>query len=311
MLKKSAVTLALCSAFTASAQTYYVWQHNDVRGAWQQGYKGQGVTIHIHDEFTNRYTREISGARNTFEGWEWSAFRHARVTHGDAVAAVASRTAPLADIESRQWVNGNITLHNSRLNIVNASYGVMQSGLVSAPTINSYRQSNQLAQFAHQGTALVVKAAGNSNLPLSDNGGGGDVLSLALKGAPAVIFAGALNDHGTRVKNHRFWKWSFTTGGTTKANYSNTPGVDPDFYNRFLMVGVPSSMNVAGTSFAAPQISAYAAIVGSKFTRATPEGVANQLLSTARQDTIRGYHPHIHGRGEASLNRALSPSSIR
>lgn len=311
MLKKSAVALALCSAFAVSAQTHYVWQHNDLKGAWQQGYKGQGTTIHIHDEFTTRNVREISGARNAFEGWVWSTFRHGRVTHGDAVGTVAGRTAPLADIESRQWDNGNIRLHANRLNIVNASYAIIQSGQVSAPTINSFRQSNQLAQFAHQGTALVVKAAGNSNLPLSVNGGGGDVLNLALKGAPAVIFAGALNDHGTPVITQRIGRWSFTTGGTTKANYSNTPGVDPDFYNRFLMVGVPSSMNVAGTSFAAPQISAYAAIVGSKFTRATPEGVANQLLSTARQDTIRGYHPHIHGRGEASLSRALSPSSIR
>jgi hypothetical protein len=311
MLKKSAVVLALCSSFAASAQTHYVWQHNDVKGAWQQGYLGQGTTIHIHDEFTNRNVREISGARNSYEGWVWSVYMHRRVTHGDAVGTVASRTAPLADIESRQWNDGNVTLRANRLNIVNASYGLMQSGRVSAPTIDFFRQNNQLAQFAHQGAALVVKAAGNSNLPLSDNGGGGDVLNLALKGAPAVIFAGALNGHGTPVTTLRFRRWAFTIGGTTKADYSNTPGGDPDFYNRFLMVGVPNSMNVAGTSFAAPQISAYAAIVGSKFTRAEPEAVANQLLSTARQDTIRGYHPHIHGRGEASLSRALSPSSIR
>lgn len=309
MLKKSAVTLALCVGFAAAAQTHYVWQHSDVKDAWQQGYKGQGTTIHIHDEFTNRNVRQISTARNR---WMSSSFLgYENVTHGDAVGTVAGRTAPLADIEYKQWVNGNITLRANRLNIVNASYSLMLSGQVSDSTIDFYRRNNQLAQFAHQGTALVVKAAGNSNLPLSDNGGGGDVVNLAFKGAPAVIFAGALNDHGTPVRNHRFWQWSFTTGGTTKANYSNTPGVDPQFYNRFLMVGVPSSMNVAGTSFAAPQISAYAAIVGSKFTRAAPEGVANQLLSTARQDTIRGYHPYIHGRGEASLSRALAPSSIR
>jgi hypothetical protein len=51
--------------------------------------------------------------------------------------------------------------------------------------------------------------------------------------------------------------------------------------------------------------------LGSKFKSATPLQITNQLLSTARKDTIRGYNPAIHGRGEASLTRALAPVTIK
>jgi subtilisin family serine protease len=66
-----------------------------------------------------------------------------------------------------------------------------------------------------------------------------------------------------------------------------------------------------GTSFAAPVVSGYAAIVGSKFTRATATQISNQLLNTARQDTIANYSATLYGRGEASLSRALAPLSIK
>ena len=66
-----------------------------------------------------------------------------------------------------------------------------------------------------------------------------------------------------------------------------------------------------GTSFAAPIVSGYAAIIGSKFTSANATQITNQLLNTARQDTIASYNASIHGRGEASLTRALAPVAIK
>jgi subtilisin family serine protease len=82
--------------------------------------------------------------------------------------------------------------------------------------------------------------------------------------------------------------------------------------NQFLTVGVEShKTGLAGTSFAAPVISGYAAILGSKFKGASATQITNQLLTTARKDTIAGYNPAIHGRGEASLSRAIAPVTIR
>jgi hypothetical protein len=39
--------------------------------------------------------------------------------------------------------------------------------------------------------------------------------------------------------------------------------------------------------------------------------VTNQLLATARTDTLTNYSASRYGRGEASLSRALAPVAIR
>ena len=43
----------------------------------------------------------------------------------------------------------------------------------------------------------------------------------------------------------------------------------------------------------------------------TPTQIASRLLNTARTDTINGYDRSVHGRGEASITRAMAPASIR
>ena len=58
-------------------------------------------------------------------------------------------------------------------------------------------------------------------------------------------------------------------------------------------------------------ITGYAAILGSKFTSATPTQITNQLLNTARKDTLLNYNAATFGQGEASLTNALAPLSIR
>jgi hypothetical protein len=58
-------------------------------------------------------------------------------------------------------------------------------------------------------------------------------------------------------------------------------------------------------------IAGYSAILGSKFAGASASAVANQLLNTARTDTIANYNAQTYGRGEASLARALAPVAIK
>lgn len=298
------VAIFLCSgvALSAMAQTNYSWQHTDVGSAWRSGFQGQGVTVQVNDDLSG-----VIGGRS------WVNLNGANrsptfvlMTHGDIVSEVVRRTAPLASIDRSQMLQGNIGLHAGRLNVINASWGfVGGTDLANQAWIKGL----QVVNLAHGGSAVVVKAAGNNGRRLSDQGAG-DGLNMALETANSVIFAGALQNHGTPVQTLRLGRWSFSTGGTSNAQYTNTPGIDTDYQQRFLMVGVPQSMSVAGTSFAAPQISAYAAMVGSKFRQATPVQITSQLLSTARKDTIRGYNPADHGRGEASLSRALAPLTI-
>ncbi len=110
------------------------------------------------------------------------------------------------------------------------------------------------------------------------------------------------------------------------SSYSNTAGSDPDLQGRFLLAydSTPYSngnvafngttLNVgAGTSYAAPRISAYVAIVRSKFPNLNASNTASILLDTARYDTLAcsknggSCDPAIYGKGEASLSRALAP----
>ena len=116
----------------------------------------------------------------------------------------------------------------------------------------------------------------------------------------AQLFVGALNSNGS------------TSRPATLASYSNFAGSDPTVQKQFLVVGVEGTKTgLYGTSFAAPLITGYSAILGSKFNSATPTQVANQLLMTARRDTLADYSTAKYGRGEASLTRALAPVWIK
>jgi subtilisin family serine protease len=72
-----------------------------------------------------------------------------------------------------------------------------------------------------------------------------------------------------------------------------------------------SNMGVTqGTSFAAPLVAGYAAIVSQKFPNLTAANTSNIILDTARYDTLScnpSCDPTIYGKGEASLSRALAP----
>ena len=262
--------------------------HKDVGAAWAQGFKGANTNIIVHDTFNSAY---FEGRINT------SIQIKSSRAHGEWVANIAQSVAPEASVQRTSWFQ-DPSLNPNRLNIVNMSYSKMgtKGEVFQHPSVN----------IAQSGSAIVVKAAGNygTNMSLLDQNGGQnyDLANVALKGLPSVIFTGALSGHGDTSANKQ----------ATRASYSNYPGSNPAYQNRFLMVGVPSSLPlIPGTSYAAAQLSAYAAIISSKFTAATPIQVANQMLNTARTDTIRNYNPALFGRGEASLSRALSPVTIK
>ncbi|TGU20811.1 S8/S53 family peptidase, partial [Mesorhizobium sp. M4B.F.Ca.ET.150.01.1.1] len=103
-------------------------------------------------------------------------------------------------------------------------------------------------------------------------------------GKPTAIFVGALSSNGT------------TTNKAQLAWYSDYAGSNALVQSHFLVVGVEGDKTgLYGTSFAAPIISGYAAIIGSKFTSATPVQITNDLLNTARTDTLVNYNPAVYG----------------
>jgi subtilisin family serine protease len=282
---------ALVSQLRVSQPTVSAWMSPEVGSAWNKGYMGQGTTIHVLDQFsgTPNYRGNLTGASEL-------------QTHGYWVLKEASMVAPLArSVAVENTVNTPLVLMRG-LNVVNLSYQVFGAAGQTAEQFPLDRLDTSVVNHAKNGAAVVVKAAGNHaravNTPTPL--GNMDYINLSLRGAKSAMYVGALASNGSVAQP------------ATMAGYSNTAGTDPVVQKQFLVVGVDSAKtDLYGTSFAAPIISGYASILGSKFTRATPTQITNQLLLTARKDTIASYNVVTHGQGEASLSRALAPVALR
>lgn len=285
--------LSICvSAAIPAAGTQAVqgWMSPDVGAAWAAGYKGKGVTITIVDDF--RSSSRFSG--NFGVGVQTQR-------HGEWTREEAGMIAPLATIRSKDFSTSSAVGLAPGLNVLNLSYGMYAKAGYSPNQIGWSAEEASIISYATKGTAVVSKAAGNDAVAVGGvTGGQQDYLDLALTGKQTAIFVGALSTNGT------------TTNKAQLAWYSDYAGSNPLVQSHFLVVGVDGSKTgLYGTSFAAPIISGYAAIIGSKFTKATPTQITNDLLNTARTDTLVNYSASVYGKGEASLSRALAPVSIR
>lgn len=281
-IKQTLWIIAFSLSTTVSATAQQAWMSPEVGAAWSQGYLGQGIRINMIDDFGTNCDRALGRCHGAWTTWQ------------------AQSVAPRASVVTHEAVTGVVGLVASSLNVFNLSYGLYNS-LTSFPT------EMALLGYAQTGSAVIVKSAGNSSIPVGaavpsgEFRGRVDNLAVSLAGQPSAILVGALAKNGT------------SANPASMASYSNVAGTSPVVQRNFLVVGVDSNAlgGLAGTSFAAPIVSGYAAIVGSKFTTANATAVANQLLNTARTDTVTSYNPAIYGRGEASLTRALAPASIR
>lgn len=268
------------------------WMHSDVKDAWTSGYKGQGSHIITIDDFSSRWGY-IGRMRNGYE------IRR----HGGWTLLQSALIAPGATLSYQDYRRGTaIRLNKDKLNVVNLSYGMFGRDGYNVRYIRWSDQERSIIDNAWTNRSVVVKSAGNDRVAMNTarSDGAKDYLASALIGAQSAIFVGALKWNGS-VENP-----------APLAVYSNFAGDDENVQNQFLVVGVEGNKtNLYGTSFAAPVVTGYSAILGSKFKGASPDQIATRLLDTARTDTISGYSASIHGRGEASLSRALAPASIQ
>jgi subtilisin family serine protease len=285
---------SICVSATIPAapatQAVQSWMTPDVGVAWAAGYKGKGVTITIVDDFSSS---------SRFSGNFGLGVQTQR--HGEWTRQEASLVAPLATIRSKDFSTGSAVTLAPGLNVLNLSYGMYARSGYSVSQIGWAPEEASIIAYATKGSAVVSKAAGNDAVAVGGiKNGQQDYLDLALVGKASAIFVGALSTNGT------------TSSKAQLASYSNYAGSNPLVQSHFLVVGVVGSKTgLYGTSFAAPIISGYAAIIGSKFTTATATQITNDLLNTARTDTLVNYNASVYGKGEARLSRALAPTAIR
>ena len=287
-IKHITIACGILMSNVAMAQTVQSWMSPEVGDAWRQNYKGSGVTITVVDDF--RSNSRFSGNL----GYGVANMRHGEWTYNEALMI-----APAATMRADDFNTAGAVALNRGLNVLNLSYG-----MYIAPNV-AFRwgsQEQSIVNYATNGNAVISKAAGNDAIAINSMNQNGqiDALNYSLRGTKSAIFVGALSKNGT------------TAAPAQMASYSNTAGTDTTVQKQFLVVGVEGNKTgLYGTSFAAPIVSGYAAIIGSKFTSANATQITNQLLNTARQDTIASYNASIHGRGEASLTRALAPVAIK
>ena len=280
----------------ASSQTLQPWMSPELSDAWRSGYKGQGTTITFVDDVKSRtgYYGNFNGSKELQQ-------------HGKWTSEEASLIAPLATIITKDFTDTSaVKLASKGLNTINLSYAMYANSGLTANQIGWSAREQSIINYASNGTAVISKAAGNDSGTVvggANSSGKTDYLNLALVNTKSAIFVGALDRNGT------------TANKANIASYSNIAGQNSAVQNRFLVVGVTGGNDpnnpLYGTSFAAPVISGYSAILGSKFTTADATKISNQLLNTARTDTISNYSASVYGKGEASITRALAPASIR
>lgn len=294
--------------------TYHNWMHQDVGLAHFLGHTGALSHLIIVDDHVTD-----SGISGNLDGKTYDQ------GHGFFTSLEARLVAPGASHDDVHWnYNGvvtdyfrNKTEHNVALNVINMSYGQYASAGFDPYYFDLGSLSDSIVSEAHAGTAVFVKAAGNTSGGTVDGTARlrlgsprpvtvQDYLNLQLIGAEGALFVGALDGNGT------------AEAPASIASYSTIAGGNELVQNMFLVAGVDSGAmgGLAGTSFAAPIVSGYAAIIGDKF-ETNLSGVANpgalvvdQLLATARKDTILNYSASVHGMGEADLSRALAPKGI-
>ena len=285
---------SICVSATIPAipttQAVQSWMTPDVGAAWAAGYKGNGVTITIVDDFSSS---------SRFSGNFGVGVQTQR--HGEWTREEASMIAPAAAIRSKDFSTGTAVTLAPGLNVLNLSYGMYARAGYRTSQIGWAPEEASIISYATNGSAVVSKAAGNDSVAVGGvKNGQQDYLDLALVGKASAIFVGALSTNGT------------TSNKAQLAWYSNYAGSNPLVQSHFLVVGVEGNKTgLYGTSFAAPVISGYAAIIGSKFTAATATQITNDLLNTARTDTLVNYNASVYGKGEASLSRALAPVAIK
>ena len=201
----------------------------------------------------------------------------------------------------KSWEEGVDSTSNlyKSLKVMNLSLGSFKTNASQNAII--YSNYLKVANSINVNSDMVyVKAAGNSSCFISQQNC--DPINAVLYGSKKfgskVIIVGALDQAGGSI-----------------ASYSNFAGAYSD---RFVVedgrgiIGMNGRYE-QGTSFSAPRVTGYVAIVSQKFPNLNAEQLSNVILQTARYDTLKcnnsstGCDKAIYGQGEASLSRALAP----
>ena len=304
----------------------------DVLDAWNNGWTGKGSNILIIDSYANKAGCNAAngnchgimtmmntdliapgatkfGLDNTFTtNFTGTAFNTSGTNLTSSKSINVINMSYLYQYPINDWNTNNGAATAPTDAVYNA--GIAYTATVHANLINVLNGVTSVANLTNLLGAVITKAAGNDNLDAKY-----DMTALALSTnantASRRLVVGALDKNGT------------VSSPATKASYSNYAGSNSAISDRFVMAYGNMPWNAGsvkingsnfpvepGTSFAAPLVAGYAAIVMQKFPNLDAVKTSSVILDTARTDTLSCYpncDAAIYGKGEASLSRALAP----
>jgi len=291
----------------------------EVKKIWRDGWTGKGVNILLVDSYID-------------EGTSYHGVTTMMIT--DLIAPGASKYG--LDFNFDSWnvvrdIDGYKIDSYKSMGVVNASFGFNYWSFWLNPEVeedvelafyNVYKEQKQnltwdnvfngttLIKNLDLSDAVIVKAAGNDSTS-SANEPFDYIYATDANINPRLLIVGATVSDGS------------VDQPTSLASYSNFAGFDMEIANRFLVANGTSPYDTGdlsidgykmnkgyGTSYAAPRVAGYVAILRQKFPNLNAEQSASILLETARYDTLSCYPVcpvYIYGKGEASISRALSP----
>ena len=309
--------------------------HPDVISAWQSGWTGKGINVVMEDSLTEVGKNPVHAITTTLLASRYaiaSNFYGFNMTTGLGIynlngsAAVPNSLTNIGVVNSSwgeniaAYVGHSAPFTNTEL--INAYTAFTNTGTTAA-AINRYTGVTSLGNFNYT-DAVIVKSAGNDSVVANLDGLGYNLAHNANIN-PRLLIVGALNSSG------------FTNNPASMAWYSNKAGSDTLVQSRFILANGNTPFDTGwmsvngtavsgtsfdpngnplsdtGTSYAAPRIAGFVAILRQKFPNLNGEKSASVLLDTARYDTLSCYYqsagcdPAIYGKGEASLSRALAP----
>lgn len=303
--------------------------HPEVINAWQQGWTGLGVNVMMedflfqaHGVVTSLLASRYAIGSNLYgvNVPTWTG-----VFNYDGTTATPSAMVKIGVVNASWGANlPSIIGHSGPWTSTELNNAATIFSATALPVTNLYTGITRFTNFSYA-DAVITKAAGNDGQ--SGVKANQEPLVKALAAVPSInnrlLIVGALNMAG------------LTSAPATISNYSNQAGVDLSVQSRFVVAsgttpfstgdvainGVPISATTSvdpngvalgnvGTSYAAPRVAGYVAIVRSKFPNLDAIRTSSIMLDTARYDTLTcnpNCDPAIYGKGEVSLSRALAP----
>jgi hypothetical protein len=271
----------------------------DVLAAWNAGWTGKGQNTLTIDDYSSIGTCSTSST-----------------CHGVTTMMITDLVAPGASHFGLDWnlatpaktMAGATLATPTTFNTINMSFWASEP----TPYINYLTGVTNIANLSLTGAVLVKSAGNNYGEDTYSYTAGGDYFVKGLvdntNTVTRLLIVGALDKNGSVVSPATIASYSNYAGATTAASdrFVVANGNSPYADGGVSMNGWTISSG-AGTSYAAPVVAGYAAVLMSKFPNLNAINTTSIILDTARTDTIFNYNSAIHGRGEASLSRALAP----